>query len=266
MSGLAAEPGALNGLLAALGSNRFLPAPPPALCFCGDGDFRAIGTEFLGHFVRLADLAAGERVLDIGCGIGRMAVPLTQYLNDDARYDGVDVVADGIAWCQSRITPVYPNFRFTHLDYAHPLYNPGGAASASAGKLPFADAAFDVICLVSVLTHLDAATLTHYAAETARLLAPGGRCFATAFLLNPPAREALCSGAGRLGFDGADPAPELHADPAAPLAAVAFDEDFLLEKFLRHGLHRRAGTLYGHWSGRASPSFQDLCVFERGCA
>lgn len=253
----------LDGLLASLAGNRFLPAPPRALCFCGDGDFRTIGAEFLGHFIRLGGLAPDERVLDIGCGIGRMAVPLTQYLDDTGLYEGVDIVADGIAWCVSRITPAYPNFRFAHLDYTHPLYNPDGAVSTTAAALPFADASFDFICLVSVLTHLDAAALTHYAAEVARLLAPGGRCFATAFLLNPPAREALRTGAGRLRFDGDDPAAELHADPEAPLAAVAFDEDFLLEKFLRVGLRRRRPPVYGHWSGRLSDSFQDLCVFER---
>jgi hypothetical protein len=81
--------------------------------------------------------------------------------------------------------------------------------------------------------------------------------------MNPPARAALAAGQGRFGFDPASAGPEYYADAAAPMAAVAFDEDFLLEKFIRAGLRRRSAA-YGHWSGRDRPGFQDICVFERG--
>ncbi len=257
-TGLAEQ--SLATLQASLAGNRFLPAPPAELVQCGDGDFRAVGAEFLGHFVRLAGLQPNERVLDLGCGVGRMAVPLTQYLSDAGSYTGADVSHDAIDWCRRCITPNYPNFRFEHLDIEHPLYNPLGAASAETFRLPFPDGAFDVICLVSVLTHLGTAALTNYASEISRLLAPGGRCFATAFLMNLPAREAPHD--ARLAFDFAAPGVEFYADPTAPLAAVAFDEDHLLEKFLRFGRQRRRPPVYGHWSGRPSPVFQDINVFE----
>jgi SAM-dependent methyltransferase len=259
-------PEVLDYFLGTLAANRFLPCPAEEMRFCGDGDFRAIGAEFLGHFIRTGGLHPTERVLDIGCGIGRMAVPLTQYLSPQGSYEGFDVVASGIEWCNAHVAARYPGFNFRHLDYRHGLYNPGGVSSTTSGRLPYEDASFDFICLVSVLTHLDASELAFYAGEIARLLAPGGRCFATAFLLNPPAREALLSGAGRLEFDGAAAGPELHANSKAPMAAVAFDEDFFLEKFLRHSLHRRNKDGYGHWSGRSLASFQDICVFSRDLA
>ena len=244
-----------------LAANRFMPSPPPELMFCGDGDFRAIGAEFLQRLVEDAGLEPGHRVLDIGCGIGRLALPLTQYLDASGRYDGVDPVEPGIAWCRETITPLYPQVRFHHQDLQHPLYNPAGALRTSTTPLPFPDASFDLVCLVSVLTHLEVPEVLHYAAEAARLLAPGGRCFATAFLMNPPAREALEAGAGRLGFDPAEPGPVWFADPDHPLAATAFDEDVFLEKFLRHGLRRTRPAQYGHWSGRPLAPFQDICVF-----
>ena len=103
----------------------------------------------------------------------------------------------------------------------------------------------DFICLTSVLTHIESATLLNYAREIARLLAPGGRCFVTAFLVNPPAREALRHGDGRIAIDPDQAVPEYHGDPAAPMAAVAYDEDFLLEKFLRFGLRRHRQPVYG---------------------
>ena len=262
MSAALAEPAQVTWLQGQLAGNRFLPAPPAPLMLCGDGDFRAIGAEFLGHFIHLADLRPHEHVLDLGCGVGRMAVPLTQYLSEQGSYVGVDVGVDGIAWCRQTISPLYPQFRFEHLDLRHPIYSPDGSQDAASARLPFSDAVFDVICLVSVLTHLDTAALTNYAREIARLLAPGGRCFATAFLMNAPARDALRRGGGRLAFDPDAPGPEFHADAAAPLAAVAFDEDHFLEKFLRYGRRRLRPARYGHWSGRAAPVFQDINILE----
>ena len=40
-------------LLESVRGNRFLPQPEANNVFVGDGDFRAIGAEFLGHFIRI---------------------------------------------------------------------------------------------------------------------------------------------------------------------------------------------------------------------
>ena len=243
--------------------NRFLPVPPAEHCFVGDGDFLAVGVEFLQWFVRLGDLAPHERVLDLGCGIGRMALPLTQYL-EGGSYDGVDVATAGIDWCRANIGARYTNFRFHHLDLQHPIYNPGGAMPTRAVQLPFADASFDFIFMTSVLTHLEAAEICAYAREMRRVLAPGGRCFVTTFMLNGPARQGLIEGRGVLPFDGKAAGHWLYAYPENPSAAVAYDEDFLLSNFLQFGLRRRRAPVYGRWSGRATPgpSFQDINILE----
>lgn len=242
--------------------NRFMPQPPASLHYVGDGDYRAIGAEFLEHLVRRADLVPSDRVLDIGCGVGRLALPLTQFL-DQGSYDGVDPVAAGIEWCAATVTPVYPNFRFHHLDLRHPIYNPAGAVDTRSVRLPFEDGSFDLVCMISVLTHLEREDILRYASEMSRLLAPGGRCFATAFLMNPPARQALLDGKGAIGFAGDEAGPIHFGIKEAPLAAVAYDEDVLLELFFRHGLRRRNPAAYGSWSGRAGASFQDICIFDK---
>ena len=255
--------GRLDWLAEQIVRNRFLPVPSPERIFVGDGGFLPVGVEFLTWFVRAGDLMPNERVLDLGCGIGRMALPLTQYLQDGS-YDGVDVSAEGIAWCTETIASRYERFRFHRLDLAHPIYNPGGAASTSAVRLPFDDGAFDFVFACSVLTHLDADEIRAYAHEIRRVMAPGARCLVTSFMLNRPAREGLLAGRGVLPFDGAASDPEIYADPANPTAAVAFDEDYLLAMFLAAGLKRRHPAIYGRWSGRSTPgeSFQDISVFE----
>ena len=46
----------------------------------GDGDYVAIGTEFLRLLVEHSGLKPEAQVLDIGCGLGRVAQPLKHFL------------------------------------------------------------------------------------------------------------------------------------------------------------------------------------------
>jgi SAM-dependent methyltransferase len=264
-TGQAIDAARIEWLTQALSSNRFLPEPPESLRFVGDGDFRLIGAEFVGHFLRYGGLKPWDRVLDLGCGIGRMAVPLTQYLDPKhGSYDGVDVVSAGIGWCAARITPVYPRFHFHHLDLANALYNPTGAVSVADAGLPFDDSSFDFITATSVITHLPPEDVVAYAREIARLLRPGGRCFLSLFLMNDAARRNLAAGAGRPDFAADGPGPVHYADADVPLAAVAYDEPALVKMFADAGLAPAAAPGYGHWSGRSDGvSFQDLCLFSR---
>lgn len=244
--------------------NRFLPVPAQERNFVGDGDFRAIGCEFLRHFVELGGLAPDHQVLEIGCGLGRMALPLTQFLEPPlGRYTGFDVVAEGIAWAVANIAAVYDNFSFRHLDYQNALYNPAGTLREGRDPLPYAGASVDFVFMTSVVTHLEAANTAFYLAEAARLLRPGGRLFVTAFLLDAINRDLAAAGRAQPPFDPGGPGPAYVSDPAHPMAAVACDHDWFLEQASASGLHLARPVAFGHWSGRRAENFQDICVFTR---
>jgi SAM-dependent methyltransferase len=240
--------------------NRFMPIPPPDQLFVGDGDYRAIGAEFMGHAVHLGGLRRDAHVLDIGCGIGRLAVPLTQYI-DPARgsYDGVDPVRSGIDWCASIVTPAYGNFRFHHLDIRHAIYNPTGAIGGSEVVLPFGPAAFDFVAMISVATHLPAAELRRYAAETARVLSPEGTLMLTAFVMTRNPEPAPRNRDPRLDFKRTGDGPEWHVDAANPMGAVAFDDGVIEEIVDAAGLEVRRKSL-GTWRGRPAPHYQDIFI------
>src|SRR5712692_1620459 len=118
--------------------------PPKGLHSFEDGTHVQIGAQFFQHFVDIAGLKPDERVLDVGCGTGRMARPLTSYLKGGS-YDGIDIVAPAIKWCQKTYTPRYPNFRFHFTDLFNKAYNPTGSYQASAYRFPFETSSFDFI-------------------------------------------------------------------------------------------------------------------------
>ena len=229
--------------------------PPRRLQFVGEGDFKAVGDEFLGHFRELAGLQPDERVLDVGCGIGRMARPLAGWL-DGGTYDGFDPNAVGIGWCQSR----YPaNFRFTLVDLYNRRYHPTGTVKASEVRFPYDDDAFDFAVLASVLTHLLEDEAAHYLRETARVLRPGGRALATLFLLDDASREAIAGARSALRFLQ----PEAHVAVLrddVPEEAVAYDERWLREQAAQAGLSVREPVHPGTWRSDDGRSFQDLVI------
>ena len=249
----------LEWLMQSILGNRFLPEPEAGRIFVGDGDFRTIGAEYLAHLVRLGGIKPQDRVLDIGSGIGRLAVPLTQYLDPTASYLGLDPAREGIDWCQSAITPVYPSFRFRHLDVAHEIYNPDGLKRGDSLVLPVGDRSISFAFMVSVVTHLPPNEVMVYAREVARVLAPGGRFLVTSFIMDETAR-ASGSKDPRCSFQRSPAGPAWHIDPDAPFGAVAFDNDWL-DELPRAGwpesraaqsrpLARRAGfALPGHHRG-----------------
>src|SRR4051812_33478118 len=117
--------------------------PPKGSIFIGEGDFKRRGDRFFRHFLNPGELKPYERVLDVGCGQGRMAVPLTSYLSSGV-YEGFDVVPQAIQWCQKNITSRYPNFRFREVsEIYNKEYNPGGQRKASEYKFPYEDESFD---------------------------------------------------------------------------------------------------------------------------
>lgn len=247
--------------------NRNAPLVPPKLLISvGGGDFRAIGEQFVAYFRELAQLAPDDRVLDVGCGIGRMAIPLTNYLGPGGSYDGFDVVPHGIEWCRRRITPRFPNFRFRCVSVRNDDYNPEGAVAADEFVFPYADASFDFVLLTSVFTHMLPADSAHYLREVARVLAPGGRCFSTWFILDQEARVQLARGASTLDFRH-PVAGGMTTNASRPGEAIATDDDRMRGAHHACALAIDEPVRYGSWSGRTpSLSYQDIVVARKAPA
>ena len=195
-----------------------------------------------------AGLRPGHRVLDIGSGIGNLAVGLIGYLQ--GTYDGIEVHPAAVAWCRRAITPRHPAFRFHHANLTSGAYNPGGAAAPAAYRFPFPDRSFDVIFLGSVYTHLLPDDAAHYIREVARLLARGGFCVASYFLLDDDRRHSVDARQSFIPFPVVHPSGVclLH-NASLPEAAVAFDETFIRRVHDESGLRIRNVRRGEWWQG-----------------
>jgi SAM-dependent methyltransferase len=240
-----------------LSGRRDRLVPPRRMQRVGAGDFAEVGEEYLGHLVELCGLTPRERVLDAGCGIGRLARPLAAYLGPRGSYTGFDVDAQGIAWCRERYAHL-PGFAFTHADLRNRRYNPGGGGDPLAFRFPYDDASFDVAVMASLLTHLVAPEARHYLAETRRVLAPAGRLLASMFVLDGEAPAAAPAPA--IAF-GAPRAGMALADPGMPEEAVAYERAWV-EQALRDAGLELVAIHRGGWrgGGEGGVSFQDLVV------
>jgi ubiquinone/menaquinone biosynthesis C-methylase UbiE len=226
----------------------------------GGGDFNRIGSEFFRHFLEIGALRPDACILDVGCGCGRMAIPLTKYLSDRGGYWGFDIVEDNIAWCQKNIGVQHKNFHFLLADVYNKTYHPKGRFKAAEYRFPYLDDFFDFVSLTSVFTHMLAADMQNYLGQISRVMKPGGRCLISYFLLNAESKKLLDEGMGTVKF------PYVEQDCMInhrkyPEGAVAFEESFIRQCYAAHGLEILEPVRYGSWCGRDRMlSYQDVVV------
>jgi len=239
--------------------------PPRGKIFYSVGDFKKSGEEFARLLIVLGGLRPDDRVLEVGCGIGRMAVPLTSYLGEEGYYEGIDIVPEGVEWCEKAITSRHPNFRFKLADVHNKQYNPTATLKASEYRFPYENGSFDFVFLASVFTHMLPEGINSYLSEIARVLRGGGRCLITFFLLNRDSLERMESGASILNFKHDFGAYRVK-ERATREVAVAYPEGTIRSLYERYGLEIEEPIRYGEWSGRkrkACLDYQDIVVASK---
>jgi SAM-dependent methyltransferase len=224
--------------------------------------FKAIGAEFLSHFIEFGGLAPEHDVLDVGCGGGRMAAALLYYLGEkQGSYVGFDVHKPSIEWCRKAIAPRHPRFDFQFVDLDNPIYN-ASKHSATEFTFPFAENTFDFAIATSLFTHMFMGEVANYLRQAFRVLRPGGAFFCTAFLLTPSSVAEMLRNPGAVKFP-AEHQGSLVNVPERPAAAVAhFAEPLLALATLAGFVPER--HLAGLWpASGAGVTKQDILVLRK---
>lgn len=146
------RPDAYPRLVASLKRNHDLDK---AMELAVGGNFEAIGMierDTLIHF----GLKKDSYLIDVGCGSGRLALPLSAYL--PGKYLGTDVVPDLVDYARKLVNR--PDWRFELVKDL---------------RIPEGDHRADMVCFFSVFTHLLHEHSYKYLQEAKRVLKPDGK-------------------------------------------------------------------------------------------
>lgn len=237
--------------------------PPKGLIFTGSGDFVKTGKQFFEHFQKHCNITPDSSILDIGCGIGRMAIPFTDYLSPKGRYEGFDIVKVGIDWCTNNISSRFPNFNFKLIPLRNDLYLLDTDKKASDLLFPYENESFDFVFLTSVFTHMLPIDVENYISEIQRVLRKDKLCFATFFIIDDEGKETIKpKGQKQFPYDFGN---YFLMDKNVKEANVAYKKRYISELLKKNNLEI-AQFIQGNWSGTQDGilnEHQDVVIFKK---
>lgn len=241
------------------------PVPWSSLHDVGGGEFYAMGRSIRKSLVTEAGLTPDDHVLDIGCGTGRVAFALADYLSSRGCYTGFDVASSGLAWMICHLPPAAAPFRIVRADVFNTEYRQKTATRAAGYRFPVSDGSVDVAFATSVFTHLLPPDAENYLREIGRSLRPGGRAYVTAFLMTPERLTPAQTGRAFVPFHAFGEVAHV-GDVNVPEAMIAFDEAAFMDWVAKAGLVLSPPVKYGHWCGEGRApgrEFQDVLVLRK---
>jgi SAM-dependent methyltransferase len=209
-----------------------------------------------------------SHVLDIGSGLGRKTLSLPEYLSAAGKHVGVDIVRDGVDWCNANISAKHPNFIFLHLNVYNSRYNRHATVKAADYQFPFSENSFDLIVAWSVFTHMYPEDIKNYLRETERMLKPNGRCIFSFYVMTDRAIAAVKGETATERIEHRVGESLFTDNKNVPEDLTAFEESWIRSAYESANLAIDE-ILYGSWIGDNAPkefpmtNYQDIVIARR---
>lgn len=223
--------------------------------------YAKIGEQFHRLLIEQAGLHQKSTILDIGCGTGRLAHPLHDFLEGD--YHGFDVHPHFIDYCRQTYTK--PNFHFKSFDIRHDEYNPSGVIDPVTFEFPYSVNSFDIVTAIAVFNHFQTDWIFQYVRQISRILKPKGIFFGTFLLLNRQSMEFI-NRRRRAPYQFTHRTPKSwHDYESRPLFNVAHPEDGLRRVFIKSRLMIKEPIRYGEWcESKIALAGPDVIIAQKG--
>jgi len=208
------------------------------------------------------------RMLDIGCGVGRLYLAAKPYITPTDSFIGIDVTKSSVDICNAHYAQ--SNVSFVHIPSSNAYYSKDGAGRT---PWPIDDASITLATALSVWTHLNEADWRFNLGEVSRVLQPGGRAIISFFILDElydPSNTA------------SSPSHVLKPDQAwvfdtsaygsahwkcpnwaeVPEVAIAVDKPSF-DEALNDARLRLVSYYPGQWKNQPGVFFQDVAILEK---
>jgi SAM-dependent methyltransferase len=238
----------------------------------GGSDPEAVGDACVGILARYLTMNKTSRLLDFGCGVGRVLLSVLKNRPELGSITGFDIMPQVIRFCDERIAPAFPNSAFRLIQGRNDHYDQfidaaGTIAPQSHDALRDEfSAAFTGAYAFSVFTHVEQADFGNLLGLVGALLEPGGELLFTCFLLTPYSRQAIEQHATLFPFG--DTAYEADGgifigNRHDRLGFIAFNLS-LVEQIVHNAGLVVTHVEHGSWTGAGfSGSLQDVVVCRR---
>lgn len=116
-----------------------------------------------------------SRILDVGCGDGRVASAFARYgVKFRGKYYGFDIDKKRID-SLNQLFKSNVSFNFTHADIYHSYYNKNGKVDADNYNYEYSPNSFDIIFFNSIFSHLKLSVISGNLNESFRCLSSEGQ-------------------------------------------------------------------------------------------
>ncbi len=222
-------------------------------------------------FIHL-DKKGNNRILDVGCGTGILAISSEPFIGEKGCYVGIDVMKKDIEFCRSNYHK--SKFSFIYFDVDNPMYAPHQKKEKMKWDLD--NDSFDLVTALSVWTHLKEEDAIFYLKEVSRVLKPGAKAIITFFILDNLYEESLNMRRNERGkyhmtsqdrwiFDQPAYGSDAWFHPQwakVPESAIGITTDGLNRLMVETGL-KKIVSYPGNWKEVPGVFFQDVLIFQK---